>query len=428
MIVGFHANSQRSLQKPTINNCPEFSSSWNPECFRAGFKENLRKKTLSRFLGKVLSMNGNSYRKRSCTILADPVSKRMPESAIIRILIRFMLLAISVVLGVVVSGGCAPLKDQSPQSNRNGFSITRSSMNPGAVAVQLAVVQLDSDQREIFEQFWGHLDQMKVPLPVRKSADENGLRYAVMSSHVPNVLPKLLESRPLDVSKLSDIKRQMAEAGLLKSPSRMVSHQRIENDTGEEYEVTTSDVYPQKDWAVKSVDGVPLTGRGQLVKGVYRFTSFPQADGSVRLVMLPEIHHGVAKNRFDVSQRTFLLNESQIETKLTPLEFKVDLKPGESLIIAPNGTSEGIGDLLFGHQGLISNQSSTIDRQTELNRQIEAAVMDLDASLQVDLEVTDSATPVTPLFRFLMIRLLHAQSGSSFEADASERLTTVNHD
>ena len=50
------------------------------------------------------------------------------------------------------------------------------------------------------------------------------------------MLPQLLKSWELDVSGWDDLKRQMAEAGLLKSPSRMVSHQRIENDTGEEYD------------------------------------------------------------------------------------------------------------------------------------------------------------------------------------------------
>lgn len=352
----------------------------------------------------------------------------MLESSPIQIVVRLLLIAFCVALGILISGGCAPLKDPSTTTGSNGFSITRSSMNPGAVAVQLAVVQLDSDQREMFEQYWGQLDQMKLPLPVRKMADDNGLRYAVMSPQVPNVLPQLLESRELDVSGLDDLKRQMAEAGLLKSPSRMVSHQRIENDTGEEYEITTSDVYPQKRWSIISGDEGALTGFGELVKGVYRFSSFPQTDGSVRLVMLPEIHHGVSKNRFDVSQRTFLLNESQIKTKVTPLEFTVDLKPGESLIVAPNGTSGGIGDLLFGHAGLVGRSPQTINQKSELNHQIESAVSDLDARLNFDQDVADSAQTVTPLFRFLMIRLLHAQSGNGFEADSSERLTTVNHD
>jgi len=348
----------------------------------------------------------------------------MLESPSIPFWVRFTLLAYTAALGIFVVGGCAQLKDQSTQTGSSGFSITRSSMNPGAVAVQLAVVQLDSDQREMFEEYWSHLDQMKVPLPVRKIADENGLRYAIMSPQIPGVLPQLLESRELDVSGLDDLKRQMAEAGLLKSPSRMVSHQRIENDTGEEYEITTSDVYPQKRWAIADKDSIRLTGFGQLVKGVYRLSSFPQTDGSVRLVMLPEIHHGVAKNRFDVSQRTFLFNESQIETKVTPLEFAVNLKPGESLILAPTGASKTIGDLLFGHEGLVGQSPQVIEQNSELSRQISSAISDLDARLNDDIDVVE---PVTPLFRFLMIRLLHAQSGNGFEADSSERLTTVNY-
>ena len=88
----------------------------------------------------------------------------MLESSPIQFVVRLLLIAFSVALGVLVSGGCAPLKDQSTAAGNSGFSITRSSMYPGAVAVQLAVVQLDSDQREMFEQYWGHLDQMKLPL------------------------------------------------------------------------------------------------------------------------------------------------------------------------------------------------------------------------------------------------------------------------
>lgn len=352
----------------------------------------------------------------------------MRESSSIQIVVSWTLAFFLAAAGLVLSAGCAPLNDHAAPPGSNRFSITRSSMNPGAVAVQLAVVQLDSDQRAMFEEYWSQLDQMKLPLAVRKRADENGLRYAVMAPQVPSMLPQLLESRELDVSGLDDLKRQMAEAGLLKSPSRMVSHQRIENDTGEEHEITTSDVYPQKRWSIVSGDGATLTGSGQLVKGVYRFSSFPQADGTVRLVMLPEIHHGVARNRYDVSQRTFLFNESQIETKVTPLEFSVDLKLGESLIIAPNGTSQGIGDLLFGHTGLVGNSDRTIYQRSELIQQIESAVSDLDARFEVDQDASAGAEPVTPLFRFLMIRLLHAQVGNAFESDTSERLTTVNHD
>ena len=355
----------------------------------------------------------------------------------ISLLIRLQILVAVMATGILFIG-CAPLKDRSSAdtSSNSSFSIARSSMNPGAVAVQLAVVQLDSDQREMFEQFWGHLDQLKLPLTARKTADENGLRYAVMSPQIPSILTELLKSRDIDLNALDDLKRQMAEAGILKSPSRMVLHQRIENDTGEEYAIPTSDVYPQKEWSIAGTAGNDITGNGQWVKGVYQLASFPQSDGSVRLVMLPEIHHGLPRNRFDVSQRTFLMSESQIETKVTPLEFKVDLELGETLIIAPNGSAEGIGDLFFGQQGLAATQSS-IDQTSDLYRQIEAAVVELDESISDEIEpdslgkgpsASVGQAPVKPLFRFLMIRLLHTQSENAWDADMGERLTTVNHD
>lgn len=378
----------------------------------------------------------------------------MSESSVSQIVVRIVLLSVSIALGVALSGGCARFKEQPVATeNANSFSIARSSMNPGAVAVQLAVVQLDSDQSEMFERFWDHLDQLKLPLAVRKKGDQNGLRYAVMSPQIPSILPTLLKSREIDLDALDDLKKQMAQAGLLKSPPRIVLHQRIENDTGEDYAITTSDIYPQKRWSIEDGNGPPLTGFGELVKGVYRFTGFPQPDGAVRLVMLPEIHHGVPRHRYDVSQRTFLMNQSQIETKVTPLEFKVDLRPGESLIIAPNGTGQTLGDLLFGHQGLALGGPRVINQKSKLDLQIEQAVREIDATLGLEegdlvapsqpLENSDAARwqdlathdvnetdspPVTPLLRFLMIRLLHAQSETAFDGEGGERLTTVSHE
>jgi len=68
-------------------------------------------------------------------------------------------------------------------------------MNEGAVALQVAVVQVDDDQQEIVQEFWSRLDTMKLGLTDRRVADANGLRYAVMSPQCPAVLDQLLAPR-----------------------------------------------------------------------------------------------------------------------------------------------------------------------------------------------------------------------------------------
>jgi len=328
-------------------------------------------------------------------------------------------------------------------------------MNEGAVALQVAVVQVDNDQQEIIKEFWSRLDSMKLGLADRQIADINGLRYAIMSPQRPAVLDQLLEPRELDISGLTDIQKQMASQGLLESPSRLLHHQRIENDTGEEFEIPVSGYYQQKDWSIVDKNGRTETGSGELVKAFIQMTTFPQGDGSVRLVVEPEIHHGRPQQRYDVSQRTFLFSESQIEARIEPLKFSIDLQPGESLIMAPTPqtnsetaqigdsldsetSAQTIGDLFFGQTPIVSATASWPQRGSEQNQLIESAFVELDEQFAASSDgdagaesasITQPPQPqVKPLCRFLIVRLIHTHANDLFDRSSSaQRLTTINH-
>ena len=353
--------------------------------------------------------------------------------------------------------GCSKVKDKKPFS----FALPNVGMNEGAVALQVAVVQLDADQRETFEEFWEQLDTLKLPLSVRRVGDLNGVRYAVMSPQCPVLFEPMLQRRPVDIDRLSDIQKQMAEKGLLESPTRLLIHQRIENDRGEEFEIALSDYLPEAAWEIIDSRGSRETGQGNLVKGVARFSTFPHGDGSVRLVVQPEIHHGSPQQRYGVSQRTFLFSDSQIETKIEPLKFSIDLKAGESIVIAPLQPSPDqdaatqaaeeksamrIGDLLFGQHEPIAPAAAPIAQDTDNSpegKEIEALFAELDQKIEngangtatdllnmldEDIKVQESAPPVKPLCRFLMVRLVHTQENDLFDsASKTEYLTTINH-
>jgi len=246
----------------------------------------------------------------------------------------------------------------------------------------------------------------------------------------------------------------MASHGLLESPSRLLHHQRIENDTGEEFEIPVSDYYQQKNWSIVDKRGQPESGSGELVKAFIQMTTFPQGDGSVRLVVEPEIHHGRPQQRYDVSQRTFLFSESQIQSRIEQLKFAIDLQPGEALIVAPTpqttastaqtgdeSTSKSlpqtIGDLFF-VQTPIANAQPVAIQQDQRNQLIESAFAELDEQFgessagNADVEIATNAQPpqpqVKPLCRFLMVRLIHTHADDLFDRSSSaQRLTTINH-
>lgn len=386
--------------------------------------------------------------------------------------------AVVVTMAMVTFLGCANVKEKKSFD----FALPKSQMNEGAVALQIAVVQLDTDQQAMFTQFWNQLDPMTLPLSVRRSADRNGLRYAVMPPQCPAVLDALLERRALDLGMLTGLQKQMAEKGLLESPTRYLTHQRIENDRGEECEITVSDYLQKADWKVvlnERLDQVE-TGQGDLVKGVVQFSTFPRSDGSVRLVVEPEVHHGRPQQRYNVSQRTFLFSESQIETRIDALKFAVDLKPGESLVIAPLQSEVGpeeleseldadseagvgsvlsIGELFFGENAAsvpvdasgAAPASAELSIQSPESSEIEALFAEVDQALLEDDAfdlILDAQTErdqqadqlqgasanerkvpaVKPMFRFMMVRLVHTQMCDLFDDDSqTQRLTTINH-
>ncbi len=357
-----------------------------------------------------------------------------------------------VLIALLLAFGCKSVDEKTSID----FTLPGVEMNEGAVALQVAVVQVDDDQQEIIEEFWSRLDTMKLSLADRQVADRNGLRYAVMSPQCPAILDQLLKRRELDISRMTDIQKKMASKGLLESPSRLLHHQRIENDSGEEFEIPVSDYYQQKKWSIVDKRGRMESGSGELVKAFMQLSTFPQNDGSVRLVVEPEIHHGQPQQRYDVSQRTFLFSESQIQSRIEALKFAIDLQPGESLVIAPTvqtnprtpssasrsvsqNSATSIGDLFFAQTPLAATvESIPAQQDREQARLIESAFAELDkqfassADSDANAEITTTNPPpessVKPLCRFLMVRLIHTQASDLFDRSSSaKRLTTINH-
>ena len=81
--------------------------------------------------------------------------------------------------------GCARWETPEKQS-RMIFPKSRIALD--AVGLELGIAQLDSGQADAFEEFWSSLDQLAIPLELRKRLDQNGIRTAIMLSHAPAIL------------------------------------------------------------------------------------------------------------------------------------------------------------------------------------------------------------------------------------------------
>ncbi|MFK7766878.1 MAG: hypothetical protein AB8B55_06620 [Mariniblastus sp.] len=280
------------------------------------------------------------------------------------------------------------------------MSFPQGRMAADAVGLELGVAQLESDQVDTFEEFWSLLDSQKLPLELRQLLDQNGIRAAVMGSHSPTSLHQLVDPQPIDPAVMTKLEKQLDKKGLLRPKQRMVMHDRISNREGQAHPVATSETHPAISWVIRNGD-LQTVGFGESVRGVMTITTFPNGDGSVRLIIRPQIHHGQSRQRVGVGDRDFLMQASQTVTSLDDLKFEVTLRAGESLVVAPTSDVTDLGKLFFG------------------------AVGNGDLGSGVSSDTATSKHPV-PSHRVLLARLVQTQMDDLFsDANLGEKLTTA---
>ena len=303
---------------------------------------------------------------------------------------------LSILCSILITLGAGCAKVESPV-NRTSLTFPNARIAADAVGLDLGVSQLDSGQDETFEEFWGLLDQQELPLDLRRNLDQNGLRVAVMSANVPTVLNKLIEDQIIAPDVMNEFEKQLSAKGLMRPQPRMLSHQRISNREGQAHKVDTSEVHSEASWIIRSGDSQTV-GFGKLVQGVISITTFPQGDGSVRLVVLPEIHHGQAHPRIGAGQGSFLIESTQHITPIDELKFEVSLRSGESLVIAPTKDVSEMGKIFFG-----SLQPTVI-------------------ASELDKGILDKPVPT---HRMLLVRVVQTQMDDLFsDSNLNEKLTT----
>lgn len=251
-----------------------------------------------------------------------------------------------------------------------------------AVTLELGVARLDERQVDDVQTFWRLLDDQEIPLEARKRLDANGLRAAVMSSQPPSVFADLVYPPPIVHEDLSRHEKQLHIKGLLRPESRMVGHMNVTSRNGQPNPIITSEATQSLSWTI-SDEGRQISGTGEHVRGVFSVAAFPQGDGSVRLVIEPQIHHGLQRDRFGGTEHGFKFKKSQTIQNIESLKFEVALLAGESLVIGPTEDLAMLGKVFFAPPESASVQSAG-DEIDEID------LAELDATLDgLALEVNE---------------------------------------
>lgn len=324
-----------------------------------------------------------------------------------------------VLLGSLSISGCHNF--QPNDKAVKGITLPKTQMDHDSVAVRVAVAELDESQQEPFERFIATADAQKLPLRVRRKLDENGLRVTVVSSANSMRIQELLRPIQLKPEWFSGQQQELAQAGKLPEISRLKTHRHVEKKRGESLHVKTSPIQSSVSWCI--YDGqrqdrdAATTAQGQM-----KITGWPQVDGTVRLDFVPEIHYGENLSRVGVNGKDLAVEQRREIKPLQSLAFSINVRMGETVVVAPTETFERSGKLLFctgsddEHIGQATENGSPLAEEDSEQEQLLLEHFPMldddsnDVSIKVGsptVEMSEPAEgPPKPWRRFLMVRLV----------------------
>lgn len=293
-----------------------------------------------------------------------------------------------VVLVALVCGlGC---KEWNPKTEHHGWNVPTVPASIDTVRLEVGVAQLEESQQKGMTALWRALDFQKLPLDVRRELDEYGLKVAVMSSRPPAVFGELMKPGKVDHEKLNEFDRQLFLRGLLKPTERLIGHTRVSSRQGQAYPVMTSDTFAFYSWTAPSELGAQPQS-GENVRGCFSISTYPQGDGSVRVMIVPEIHHGKHQKRYGSTEHGFKYETAQQVQQLDAIRFDVDLRVGETLVIGPTEDLAGLGQLFF-----VPNANQTESPEDLDQVPLEDLETTMDELAQLALQPLDSESLALP--------------------------------
>ena len=255
--------------------------------------------------------------------------------------------AIAALAIVLLVSGCAAWKKEAEPESDSGFHLPRHQLVPGAVAMEVAVTQVDVSQSELLANFWSQLDQQAFALETRQLLDANGLRVGVLSPQATVEFEELLSDKEMDTSDLKLWEKQLTEVHGTTS-SRKILHERVQNEIDELYRVPTSEVSESASWIVKTKSS-QYAGQGEQVRAFVQLSTLPQGSGQVQLVVVPEVHFGRTRPTIGVHENSMFLKSEQAIKRIYDLQLQINLRPGETLVLGPTEQVLGMGEMMFGN-------------------------------------------------------------------------------
>ncbi len=241
-------------------------------------------------------------------------------------------------------------KDEKPSLGDKKTPLTAVSLAESGVAIDVYVIRIPYDRRELLEQFWQDVEESEIPTNVRNMLFQHGLRQGMLPSKIPVSLERLLDLKKIQPQR-PFVSVYMAGAAALEEPLYRPPY-RVSMMNKQPFECPTCETIPKLP-VLAMVDGQPCGRVYSDAKGMILISTEEQPDGSVLVKTVPEIHYGeeVGKLTSEASEFTRKVYIAKLSFDQLAVETKLLL--GQWVVIGPETRSHsGFGlDILRQGQG-----------------------------------------------------------------------------
>lgn len=202
-------------------------------------------------------------------------------------------------------------------------------MSPDSIVLDMFFVRIPFGDPGVNEKLWKEIDEQQFAPELRERLARNGFRVGLVSGHIPVELSKLLE---LSDKPTPSADMEGAKVDALEVEPRVV-RRHLQLRAGKRGEIVVSGIYPQLPMLLSDAGHVS----GQTyndAQGVFSLKSFPNADGRVRLELVPEVQHGQPQQKWVPGQGMLRLEAGRPKREFDDMAMNAHLTPGAMLVLS----------------------------------------------------------------------------------------------
>ena len=238
-----------------------------------------------------------------------------------------LVIAMMILVAAFILPGCTVLLSTPPPSDVKSF-LKAVETAPDSVTLEIFHVRLPAADRELDEELWQAVDEQSVDVGLRRRLVRNGFRVGVLGGALPDGLARQLnlQSELPEVSSERVITDQSANPTVVR---RVLQLNRHESAT-----IQSSDLHDKLHVLFATDSGLQGHSYRQ-AQASFSLRAAAAPGQRITVELNPELHHGEMRNRYAGSdQGIFMVTPSRERESYEQLNLKIELAPGELLIVS----------------------------------------------------------------------------------------------